>query len=58
VLHLPIRSGHSDAEEQFALVVISFLAGFSERFAQDTLAAAAQTAVPPTPRQPDPASTK
>jgi hypothetical protein len=48
VLHLPLSQNHSPAEEHFALVVLGFLAGFSERFAQDTLAAAAQTALPST----------
>jgi hypothetical protein len=51
VLHLPLAPGTDAAknagEEHFALVVIGFLAGFSERFAQDTLAAVAQTAIPP-----------
>jgi hypothetical protein len=50
VLHLPLASGTDAAKnagaEHFALVVIGFLAGFSERFAQDTLAAVAQTAIP------------
>ena len=46
VLHLPLNKDHSPAEEHFALVVLGFIAGFSERFAQDTLAAAAGTAVP------------
>jgi hypothetical protein len=58
VLHLPIRSDHSPAEEHFALVVIAFLAGFSERFAQDTLAAAAQTALPPTSPKADSSAQK
>jgi hypothetical protein len=48
VLHLPLSTNHSASEEHFALVVLGFLAGFSERFAQDTLAAAAQTALPST----------
>ena len=58
VLHLPLRQGASDSEKQFALVVLGFIAGFSERFAQDTLAAAAQTAVPMTPKKSDDAGTK
>ena len=40
IMHLPISSDASDADKRFALIVISFLAGFSERWAQDTLAAA------------------
>jgi hypothetical protein len=46
VLHLPLSTKHSPSEEHFALVVLGFLAGFSERFAQDTLAAAAKVALP------------
>jgi hypothetical protein len=53
VLHLPLSSKHSDSEEHFALVVLGFIAGFSERFAQDTLAAVAQTALPSTAPAPD-----
>lgn len=51
VLNLPLSKGRSEAQERFALVVLGFIAGFSERFAQDTLAAAAQTAVPAMPKQ-------
>jgi hypothetical protein len=57
VLHLPLNQQHTPAEEHFALVVLGFLAGFSERFAQDTLAAAAQTALPSTKPQGDPSTT-
>src|SRR3954447_26564403 len=46
VLHLPLSKDHTTAEEQFALVVLGFISGFSERFAKDTLAAAAGTIVP------------
>jgi hypothetical protein len=46
VLHLPLNENRTAQEEQFALVVLGFISGFSERFAQDTLAAAAGTAVP------------
>ena len=46
VLHLPLRSNHTTSEEQFAIIVIGFISGFSERFAKDTLAAAAATVVP------------
>jgi hypothetical protein len=48
VLHLPLSTNHSASEEHFALVVLGFVAGFSERFAQDTLAAVANTALPST----------
>jgi hypothetical protein len=53
VLHLPLNSNHSADEEQFALAVIGFISGFSERFAQDTLAAAAGSAVPKTTATPE-----
>lgn len=39
ILHLPISST-STHQEHLALVVVGFLAGFSERWAQDTLATA------------------
>jgi hypothetical protein len=38
ILHLPIASS-DPKDKHLALVVLSFLAGFSERFAQDTLSA-------------------
>jgi hypothetical protein len=40
LLHLPIAAGETSANRRLALVVVAFLAGFSERWAQDTLAAA------------------
>ena len=40
ILHLPIAENASTSDRHLALFVISFLAGFSERFAQDTLASA------------------
>jgi hypothetical protein len=40
LLSLPIAAGESDAHRKLALLVVAFLAGFSERWAQDTLAAA------------------
>ena len=57
-LHLPLNQKHTQAQEHFALVVLGFISGFSERFAQDTLAAAAQTAVPASKPKPDDATTK
>ncbi|HXY84171.1 MAG TPA: hypothetical protein VEH52_01715 [Gaiellaceae bacterium] len=44
MLSLPIAADASADQKRFALLVVSFLAGFSERWAQDTLA----TAVPGT----------
>jgi hypothetical protein len=37
LLHLPIAQGSSTHDRRLALIVLAFLAGFSERFAQDTL---------------------
>jgi hypothetical protein len=42
ILHLPIGQAADTEQKHLALIVLSFLAGFSERWAQDTLA----TAVP------------
>src|SRR5262249_33799526 len=43
LLHLPVAGGEPDASKRLALLVVSFAAGFSERWAQDTLAAATAT---------------
>jgi len=40
IAHLPISARDPDADERLALLVVSFVAGFSERWAQDTLATA------------------
>lgn len=37
LLHLPIAASETTNDRRLALLVVSFLAGFSERFAQDTL---------------------
>ena len=37
LLHLPVAQGSSAHDRRLALIVLAFLAGFSERFAQDTL---------------------
>ena len=50
VLHLPLSSDHTDSQQRLALVVLSFIAGFSERWAQDTLAAVAPVAAQPQPK--------
>jgi hypothetical protein len=59
LLHLPIAA-KSDGDPRLALLVVSFLAGFSERWAQDTLTAALPAAAPaPTPaptKDPPPAA--
>src|SRR6266540_1445883 len=50
VLHLPLANEHSETDQRLARLVLSFLAGFSERWAQDTLAAVVPaTAQPATP---------
>jgi hypothetical protein len=40
ILHLPISSSDPDANHRLAVVVVGFLSGFSERWAQDTLTTA------------------
>jgi hypothetical protein len=59
LLHLPVSSSDPTTDQRLALVVISFFSGFSERWAQDTLAATMPTlgqakrpAAPPAPPQP------
>ena len=67
LLHLPVAENETNPNRRLALLVISFLAGFSERWAQDTLVAAvpgigktrrsrrprgAEPAPPPAPGQP------
>jgi hypothetical protein len=37
LLHLPVAQGASTHDRRLALIVLAFLAGFSERWAQDTL---------------------
>ena len=51
MLHLPV-AGTTTKDKHLALVVVSFLAGFSERWAQDTLASVVPQAAagPDTPR--------
>ncbi|HEY6961590.1 MAG TPA: hypothetical protein VI408_06860 [Gaiellaceae bacterium] len=49
IMHLPLAKSESNAHHHLALVVISFVAGFSERWAQDTLATAIPQAVAPHP---------
>ncbi len=54
LVHLPVDApAHSD-NRRFALLVLAFLAGFSERWAQDTLTAI----VPATPHAPAPAGSQ
>jgi hypothetical protein len=46
LLHLPVAVGESAADRRLALLVVSFVAGFSERWAQDTLVAAVPSMAP------------
>jgi hypothetical protein len=58
ILHLPLSSQHSDSDQRLALLVLSFLAGFSERWAQDTLAAVMPATAPAKSTPSDPAPSK
>ena len=52
LLHLPVAANESTDSRRLALLVLGFLAGFSERWAQDTLTAllpAGHEAAPPAP---------
>jgi hypothetical protein len=51
LLHLPVAAGETTDTRRLALLVLAFVAGFSERWAQDTLTAI----VPNAHRTPDPA---
>jgi hypothetical protein len=51
LLHLPIAQGATTDEERLALVVLAFLAGFSERWAQDTLTSVLPAAAEPSPKE-------
>lgn len=56
LLHLPVAVDESTDSRRLALLVLGFLAGFSERWAQDTLTSllpAGQAAPPPTPATPE-----
>ena len=64
LLHLPVAAGESGNDRRLALLVVSFVAGFSERWAQDTLVAAVpnvgkkEPAAPAPPKEaPAPAAT-
>jgi hypothetical protein len=60
LLHLPVAENETNTNRRLALLVISFLAGFSERWAQDTLVAAVpgigKKADPPLPAPAPPPS--
>ena len=46
LLHLPVDAGESTDHRRLALLVLGFFAGFSERWAQDTLTSIVPTAKP------------
>jgi hypothetical protein len=46
LLHLPVAASASTHDRRLALVVLAFLAGFSERWAQDTLTSVLPAAQP------------
>jgi hypothetical protein len=54
IAHLPINAHDPDANRRLALLVVSFVAGFSERWAQDTLATATSFTQPEPKQQGQP----
>jgi hypothetical protein len=56
LLHLPIAADESVDARRLALLVLGFLAGFSERWAQDTLTSLLPTGPEPSPPAPAPAT--
>ena len=56
LLHLPVAAAESSGHRRLALLVLGFVAGFSERWAQDTLTSVVPGAHPahqPPPAQPE-----
>ena len=53
LLHLPVDAKETTDSRRLALLVLGFLAGFSERWAQDTLTSIVPSAAKPPP-EPDP----
>ncbi|HKB94837.1 MAG TPA: hypothetical protein VKC62_11470, partial [Gaiellaceae bacterium] len=49
LLHLPVAKGEDTDHRRLALLVVAFLAGFSERWAQDTLTSVVPSAAKPPP---------
>jgi hypothetical protein len=54
LLHIPVAAAESTHDRRLALLVVAFVAGFSERWAQDTLTSIVPSAAKPSP-QPEPA---
>jgi hypothetical protein len=51
LLHLPVAQAETDVSRRLALVVVAFVAGFSERWAQDTLTSVVPAAHTDPPKQ-------
>src|SRR4051795_3049434 len=54
LLHIPVAAGADTHDRRLALLVLAFLAGFSERWAQDTLTSIVPSTAEPPP-EPEPA---
>jgi hypothetical protein len=54
LLHLPVAAAESTDHRRLALLVLGFVAGFSERWAQDTLTSVLPTAHAQQPSPPEP----
>ncbi len=54
LLHLPISAKDPESDHKLAVFVVGFLAGFSERWAQDTLTTALPAAAGPAPAKAPP----
>ncbi len=54
LLHLPVAASESTHDRRLALLVLAFLAGFSERWAQDTLTSVVPSAAKPPPSEANP----
>ena len=53
LLHIPVAAGAGTHDRRLALLVLAFLAGFSERWAQDTLTSIVPSAAKPPPPEAD-----
>ena len=58
LLHLPVAASASSHDRRLALLVLAFLAGFSERWAQDTLTSVLPGAAKSTPAPAPPPATQ
>ena len=53
LLHIPVAAGAGTHDRRLVLLVLAFLAGFSERWAQDTLTSIVPSAAKPPPPEAD-----